>query len=162
MLNVVKEGSQVKVDDFGLRLHNPLSYAVDRFMGRSLRSISVRSRLKVSFENRLQDELEGSLDHAISDRRYGENANFRSPIFRNLLLPDRNGSIRVGVQFVPDLLKKPLHSALFDGLKRDPVNSRCPVVFLRHLVGFLKGLSFTDVDVQSPETPGWFSLRLDV
>src|SRR6516165_5272927 len=53
MLNVVKEGSQVKVDDFGLRLHNPLSYAVDRFMGRSLRSISVRSRLKVSFENRL-------------------------------------------------------------------------------------------------------------
>jgi len=162
VLNVVKEGSQIKVDDFGLRLHNPLSYSGDRFMGGSFRPVAVRSRLEVSFENRLQDELQSPLDHAISDRRYGENANFRPPIFRNLLLPDLHGLIRIGEQFVPDLLQKTLHSALFDGFKRDPVDSRCPVVLLRHLVGFLKSLSFADMDVQSPETPGWFGLRLDV
>src|SRR5690349_17303318 len=131
-------------------------------MCRSLRPISVRSRLEVSFENRLQDELEGSLDHAIPDRRYGENSNFRSPIFRNLLLPGWHGPIRVGDQFVPDLLKKTLHSAFLDGLERDPVDSRGPVVFLRHLVSFLKGLHFADVNVKSPETPGSFSFRLNI
>src|SRR5215831_2030820 len=101
-----KVGSQIKIDDFGLRLHDPLDHTVDRFMCRSLRSISVRSRLEVGLENRLQDELKDSLDHAVPDRRYGENSNFRSSVFRYLLLPDWHGPIRVGDQFAPDLLKK--------------------------------------------------------
>src|SRR5499433_4302890 len=127
MLHAVKVGTQIQIDDFGLHLHDPFGHTVDRFMCRTLRSLSVRSRLEVSFENRLQDELESSLDHAIPDRRDGENAYFCSPIFRNFLLPDWHGPIRVGDQFVPDLLQKTLHSTSFDGLERDPVNSRSPI-----------------------------------
>src|SRR5271167_4994391 len=158
----IQVSSQVPIDDFGLRLHDPSGHTVDRFMGRSLRSISVRSRLEVSLENRLQDELEGSLDHAIPNRRNRENPHFGSPVFGNLLLSSWHGPIRVSGQFVPDLLQKTLHSAFFDGLERNSVNSRGSVVFLRHLVGFLQGFPFADVDVQSPETPGSFCLRLDV
>src|SRR5215469_8704283 len=96
MLNRVKVSSQIQIDDFGLRLHDPLGHAVDRFMSGSLRSISVRSRLEVSFENRLQDELEGPLDYAISYRRNGENSYFGSSIFWYLPLPNWHGLIRAG------------------------------------------------------------------
>src|SRR2546430_17582493 len=83
-------------------------------------------------------------------------------LFRSFLLPHRRGPIRVGDQFVLDLPKKTFHAAFFDGFKRDPVNARCPVVTFRHLVGFVECSHLADVDVQSPETPSWFSLRLDV
>src|SRR5215472_14259763 len=96
MLNRVEVGSQVQIDDFGLRFHDPLGHAVDRFMSSPLRSVSVRSRLEVGFENRLQDKLEGPLDHAISDRRNGENSYFCSSIFWYLLLPNWHGLIHAG------------------------------------------------------------------
>src|SRR5215472_11653819 len=162
MLNRVKVGSQVQIDDFGLRLHDPSGHTVDRFVSSPLRSVSVRSRLEVSFENRLQDELEGPLDHAISDGRNGENPYLGSSILRYFLLPRWHGLIRAGDQFLLDLRKKTLHSAFLDGFERDPVTSRCPVVFLGHLIGFLQSLHLANVGVQSPETPGWFSLRFDV
>src|ERR1700739_3425444 len=92
----IQVGSQVQIDDFGLSLPEPLGYAVDLFRSSPLRSVSVRSRLEVSFENRLQDELEGPLDHAISDRRNGENPYFGSSIFRYFLLPNWHGLIRAG------------------------------------------------------------------
>src|ERR1700745_2130805 len=96
MVNRVKVGSQIQIDDFGLCLHDPLGHAGDRFMSGSLRSVSVRSRLEVSFKNRLQDELEGPLDHAISDRRNGEYSYFGSSLFRYFLLPNWHGLIRAG------------------------------------------------------------------
>src|SRR5262249_27818870 len=91
-------------------LHNPLSYTVYRFMYGSLRPVSVRSRLEVRFEDWLQDELQGPLDYAISDRRNREDPYFGSSILRDLLLPNSHGLIRVGDQFIPNLLQKTLHS----------------------------------------------------
>src|SRR5215467_3742758 len=131
-------------------------------MSGSLRSVSVRSRLEVSFEDRLQDEPEGPLDHAISDRRDGESSYFGSSILRNLLLPNWHGLIRAGDSFLPDPFEKTFPSALFNGLERDSIDSWSPVVFLGHFVGFLKSLLLTDMGVQSPKSPGWFSLRFDV
>src|SRR4029077_17219230 len=96
MLNRVKVGSQVQIDDFGLCLHDSLGHAVVRFMSGSLRSVSVRSRLEVSSENRVQDERESPLDHAISDRRNGEYSYFGSSTFWNLLLPNWHGLVRAG------------------------------------------------------------------
>ena len=49
-----------------------------------------------------------------------------------------------------------------DGLERDPVDTRSPVVLLGQRVGFVERLQLADVDVQAPETPGRFGLRLDV
>src|SRR6516165_2104058 len=161
MLHAVKIGAQIKVNDSGLLLDDRLGYTVYRFMGCALRSVSVRSRLKISFENRFQDQLECSLNHPITDRGYRKDSDLSSAFLRYLLLPHSHGSIRVGDQFVPDLLKKTLHSARFDGLEGDTVNPRCPLVFLRQRVGLLQGLLFADMDVESPESPGRFRLRLD-
>jgi site-specific DNA recombinase len=162
MLNAVKVGAQIKVNDAGLLPDNRLSHSVYRLMGRSLRSVSVRSRLKIRFKNQFQDQLECSLHHPITDRGYREDADLSSAFLRDLHLPHSHGLIRVRDQFVPDLLKKTLHSARFDGLEGYTVNARCPLVFLRHRVGFPKGLLFANMIVQSPESPGRFSLRLDV
>src|SRR6266446_6912555 len=141
MLHVIKVGSQIQIDDFGLLFNDCLCCPVDRFMCRSFRSVSVRSRLEVRFEDRFQNELECSLDHAITDGRDREHSDF-APVLGYFLLPHPHGSIRVVDQFVSDLLQKTLRSALFDDFERDPVDSRCPVILLRHLIGFLKCFHF--------------------
>src|SRR5215472_3828519 len=129
-------------------------------MSRTLWSVSIRSRLEVRFEDRLQDELERTLNHAVADRGNRKNADLLAPVLRYFLLPRRHGSIRVVDQFVPDLFQKILRSAFLDGFERNPIDSWGSVVALSHLVGFLKRFHLADVDVQSPEAPGWFSLRL--
>ncbi|HEY4050308.1 MAG TPA: hypothetical protein VGM27_25875 [Acidobacteriaceae bacterium] len=153
MPHVVKVGSQVKIDDTGLAAHNRLRHPDYRLMGCSFRSVSIRSRLKVSFEDRLQDELERTLNHAVADRGNREDADFVAPGLRDLLSPHRRGPIRVCDEFVPYLLQKHFRSAFFDGLERDPVYSRSPVVLLCHLVSLAKRFHLADMDVQSPETP---------
>src|SRR5713226_6749514 len=95
MLNVVEVGSQVNINDSRLALHNCLCHSVDRLMGCPFRSVSIRPRLEISFEDRLQDELEGPLNHAIADSRNRQNADFLAPVLGNLLLPCPHGPIRV-------------------------------------------------------------------
>ena len=109
MLHVVEVGPQVEVNDFGFLSNDRFSHSAHRFMRCSFRSVSVRSRLEIRFENRFQNELECSLDHTITDGRDRESSDF-SPVFRYSLLPHPHGSIRVGDQFVSDLLKKTLRS----------------------------------------------------
>src|SRR5262249_27022532 len=162
MPHIVKVGAQVEVDDTGLFLDNRLCDSAYRLMSSSLRSVSIRSRLEVSFENRLQDELERPLDHPVTDRGNRKNADLLAPVLRYLLLPRRHGSIRVVDQFVPNLFQKTLPSALLHGFERDPISSWGSVITLSRLVGFLKRFHLADVDIQSPEAPGWFSLCLDV
>src|SRR5712692_3726989 len=84
------------------------------------------------------------------------------PVLRYLLLPYPHGPIRVCDQFVLNLQKETLDSAFLDDFERHSVNSRSAVVFLRQEVGFVKCLHLANMNVQSPETPGAFSLRLDV
>jgi hypothetical protein len=56
--DIVKVGSQVKVEDARLLMDNCLCYPLDRVMRCPLGPISKRSRLEIRFENRLEDELE--------------------------------------------------------------------------------------------------------
>src|SRR5215469_14123312 len=162
MLHVIEIGSQIQIDDARLLFDNRLGHPVDRCMGCPVRTVSIRPRLEVRFEDRLQDELQRPLDHTIPDSRNRQNADFRASVLRNFLLPDPHGPIRVRDQFVPNLLQKTLRSAFLNGLERDSVYTRRPVVTSRHLVGFPQRLHLADVDVQSPESPSWFSLRLDI
>src|SRR5215469_1385637 len=162
MLNIIEVGAEVNIDDSSLLFNDCLGYPVYRLMCCPFRSVSIRPRLEVSFEDRLQNELECPLNNTIADRRNRQNADFLAPVLGYFLLPRPHGPIRVGDQFVPYLLQKTLHSAFLDSLERDSVYSRCPVVFLRHPVGLVERLPFADVDVESPETPGGFRLRLDV
>src|SRR6266478_3588493 len=58
MLNVIEVGPQVNVNDSRLALHNCLCHPVHRLMRCPFRTVSVRPRLEISFEDRLQNELE--------------------------------------------------------------------------------------------------------
>src|SRR5580658_4115110 len=117
---------------------------------------------KAVFEDRLQNELERTLNHAVADCGDRENADFAAPVLRNLLLPHRHGSIRVVDQFLLNLFQKTLHSAFFDDLERDAIDPRCAMVTLGHLVGFLESFPLADVNIESPKAPSCFCLRLDV
>src|SRR5260370_41108802 len=93
-------------------------------MGCPLWSIAIRPRLKISFEDRLQDVFKRTLNYAVADCGDRENADLGAPILRNLLLPHRHGPIRVVHQFVLHLFQKTLHSAFFDDFKRDSIDPR--------------------------------------
>src|SRR4029434_7375572 len=80
----------------------------------------------------------------------------------NRLVPQPHGAIRAGGQFVPYLLQKPIAPAGLDGFKGHAVHSRRAVIGLGQLIGFMQDFRFADVDIQAPETPGRFSLRLGV
>src|ERR1700680_3677501 len=114
MLNVIEVSPHVNVNDSRLALHNCLCHSVYRLMRCPFRPVSIRPRLEISFEDRLQDELECPLDHTITDSRNRKNADF-SPVFRDLLLPRPHGPIRACDGFVPDLPPKILYSAFLDG-----------------------------------------------
>ncbi len=52
MLNAVEVGSQVKIDDPRLPLHNRSVNPENRFSGCSFRTVAVRSRLEIGFPSR--------------------------------------------------------------------------------------------------------------
>src|SRR3954452_769125 len=60
MLHVIKVGAEVDVNDASLLLDNRFSNPVYRFMRCPFRTISIRPRLEIGFEDRLQNELECS------------------------------------------------------------------------------------------------------
>ncbi len=147
MLNAVEVGSQIKIDDSFLPFHDRLVDLQHRFMSCPLWSVSIRPRLKISFKDRLQDELECPLDHTVTNGRNGKNADSGAPVFRNFLFPHPHGLIRLVDQFVLDLFQKTLHSAFLNGIKRHPVDSRGSVITLSRLIGFVKGFHLADVNV---------------
>jgi len=54
-------------------------------------------------------------------------------------------------QFVPDLLKERLHSALLDGLERDPVNAGSPVLLLGPASRLREGFPFLQTWTYRPQ-----------
>src|SRR5450432_1739466 len=111
------------------------------------RPVSIRPRFEISFKDRLQNELERTLDHTITNLRYRKNAYLTSTVLRNLLLSHSHGLIRFVDQFILYLFQKTLPSAFFDGPKRNSVDSRSPVITLRHQVGLFECFHFADMNV---------------
>src|SRR5215213_3500049 len=161
MPNIVEIGAQIKVENARLPLDDCLSDPLDRVMSCPLGRISKRSRLEVRLEDRFEYELERTLHHPIPDRRYRKNADF-APVFRDLLPPGWKWLVHTPDQFVPQRLEQRPYALRLDGLEGNPVYSRRTIVLSRHLIRCTQGLHLADVDVETPETPGRFSLRLDV
>src|SRR5258708_12559742 len=106
MLHIIEVGSEVKIDDAGFPLIDRLSHSVYRFMRCPFRSVSIRPRLEIGFEDRFQGELECSLDHAIADRGNREDADLAAPVLRNFLLPCPHAPIPVYNQLLSVRLYK--------------------------------------------------------
>src|SRR3954447_22514964 len=108
MLHVIKVGAEVDVNDARLLLDNRFSYPVHRFLRCPFRTISVRPRLEIGFEDRLQNELECPLDHSITDCRNRKNADFLAPVLGNLTVATRPFSADfAGAHFYPALSVRP-------------------------------------------------------
>ena len=150
--HVVKIGTQINVNDARLLTHNALGDPPDRIMGSPLRTITERSRLEVRLEDRLQYQLERTLDHPIPDSRYRQHANL-SPILGYLALPRFERHIGTLDQFVPYLLEKALDALCLDGLERHAVNARRTVIGFRQRIGSSQCFHLADVNVDPPETP---------
>src|SRR5262249_51208693 len=160
--HVVEEGAQVDVEDARLVLDNRLSHPVHRIMGAALRSIAIGPRLEVRLKDRLQDELDRPLDHAVADGRDREHATFCAPLLGNLLPSLPHGALRTCDQCILYELEEGIHAAGLDGLEGHPVTARGAIVCLGQFIGRAQRFHLADVDVQAPESPGWFSLRLGV
>src|SRR5271165_6907635 len=127
--DIVKVGSQVKVEDARLPLDNCLGYSLDRVMCFPLGPVSKRSRLEIRLEDRFEYELERALHHPVPDRRYRKDADF-APILRYLLPPGWEWLVGMPRQFVPQLLEQSLRALRLNGLEGHPVYSRSPIVCL--------------------------------
>src|SRR5579872_220913 len=134
VLHVIKVGAQVDVDNAGLVFDDSLGHPVYRLMGSPLGPVSIRPRLEICLEDRLQDELQRSLDHTITDRGDRQNSDL-APVLRDFLSPCPHGPIRLCYELIPYLPEEALHPALLNSFERDPIISRSPIVALRHLVG---------------------------
>ena len=77
---MIQVGPQVNIDDSRLALHNRLCHSVHRLVSCPFRTISIRPRLKVSFEDRLQDELQRPLYHTITNSRDDQRQLHLSPV----------------------------------------------------------------------------------
>jgi hypothetical protein len=117
--------------------------------------------LEVSFEDRLQDEFQCTLDYAIANGRNRELANL-APLLRNSDLPRSLGSIAPLHQLLAKLAKKGVYALYGDGLERYPINTRGAIVLFGQFIGGAKCFLFADVAIQAPKSPRWFGLRLDV
>ena len=144
--DIVKVGSQVKVEDARLPLDNCLGYSLDRVMCCPLGPISKRSRLEIRLEDRFEYELERALHHPVPDRRYRKDADF-APILRYLLPPGWEWFVGAPRQFVPQLLEQSLRAVRLNGLEGHPVYSRSPIVLFGHLIRCAQGLHLADVNV---------------
>src|SRR5215472_411427 len=84
--DIVKIGSQVKIENARLPLDYSLSDSLDRVMGCPLGPISKRPRLEIRLEDRFEYELQRTLHHSVADSRNRENADF-APVLRYFLSP---------------------------------------------------------------------------
>src|SRR5262249_30000996 len=123
--------------------------------------ISKRSRLEIRLEDRFEYELERALHHPVPDRRYRKDADFAT-ILRYFLPPGWEWLVGTPGQFVPQLLKQSLRALRLNGLEGHPVYSRSPIVLFGPLLPPPPRLPLASLHVSTPETPGRFSLRLDV
>jgi hypothetical protein len=162
MPDVVEGGAEVQVDHACLVASQRLRHEVDRGMRGPLRAIAVRPRLEIRLEERFQQQLESSLDHAVSDGRNRKDAHLRAAVLWNFVPPIPPWAISPGDQFIPELLEALVHPRCLNGPEGDAIASRRPVVGFRQRVGRPERFLFADVDVQAPAAPRRFRLRLDV
>jgi hypothetical protein len=83
MSDVVEVALKINVDNSGKSSHQPVHDSIQRLVRCPFGPVRKRTRVKISFKDRLQDELYRSLDHSILDGGNSEPARLAIP-FRYL------------------------------------------------------------------------------
>jgi hypothetical protein len=92
VLHVVEEARQVEVNDSRLALHYRFGHSLYVLVRGALGSVSIRAWLKVTFKNRVENELERALDDAVPNRWNLEDPLSGSAL-RNRVLASRQWSV---------------------------------------------------------------------
>src|SRR3989304_5461471 len=128
MPHSVKVALQINVDDACLAMRDCRGDPDQRLMSCALRAIAKRPRLEVRLEDRLHNQLQRTLYHAITDAGNRKSSHFVAPLFRYLFLPRPQRQVGAPDQFVPDLLKETFHTLFLNGLEADSVTARSPII----------------------------------
>ena len=129
MANVVEVALKINVDDSGKSLHQSVHYSIQRLVRCPFGPVRKRTCVKISFKDRLQDELHRSLDNSILDGGNSEPARLAIP-FRYLDPPVLPRLVCPVKKFLSNIIQKLLYPFDLDGLKTLPIDS------WRSVVGF--------------------------
>jgi hypothetical protein len=151
----------VAVDHLGMPGAQRPVHLLDRLQRRPARPIAVGRGFQVRFENRLQDQQGGGLNHAIPDHRNSE-WSFPTARLRNQHPPHWLGTVRPRPQRLPHGGQPPLHPGCFDVFERHAVHARRPTSLLAERVGMSQDVRSIHLVVQQVEAVGRFLLGLGV
>ena len=160
MANVVEVALKINVDDSGEPLHQPMHYSIQRMMRCAFGPVRKRACVKISFKDRLQDELHSSLDNSILNGGNSEPAGLAIP-FGYLYPPVLARLVVPCKKFLSNFSEKLLYASDFDGLKTLSIDTRRSVVGFCFLIRRSEGLYFTDMNIETPKPPLFsaFALR---
>ncbi len=95
--DAVEVAREINVDDAVLAAAQSRSHLLDRLVRRTSRARPEGAVREVGFEDRFQNQPEGALDHAVSDRGDRDHADLAA-LLRNLSSSIRPGAVRAGAQ----------------------------------------------------------------
>ena len=148
--NGVEVARQIDVDDAVSAAAQSRSHLLDRLVRRTSRTRSKGAVREVGFEDRFQDQPEGALHHAVSNRGNRDHADLAA-LLGNLSSSIRPGAVRAGAQLRGEFPEELATAACLDLLERLAVGPRGAVVALRLQVRGFERVELHDVDMQSPE-----------
>ncbi len=152
----------VAVDHLGMPGTQRPVHLLDSLPRRPARPVAIGRGFQVRFENRLQDQQGGGLNHAVPDPGNSEWPLASSARLRNQHPPHRLGTVRPRTQRLPHGGQPSLHPCGLDVLERHPVHARRPPVPLGKRVGVGKDVRPRHLVVQQVEAIGRFLLGLGV
>jgi len=122
----------------------------DRLVGGTRRPRSIGTVREVGFEDRLENQSEGALHHAVPDRGDRDRADPAS-FLRNLSPPVRSGSIRAVTELRDEILEESFATRCLDLRKRLPVGPGCAALALRFQVRRFERGALHDMHAQALE-----------
>src|SRR3954464_13338548 len=90
MRDFIETGLNIAFHDPLIRAGREMTHLGHRVMSPAIRAKPIGTREEIRLENRLQDQLESTLDHPISQRGNTEPATFRRSRLRDHSLPHRD------------------------------------------------------------------------
>src|SRR5208337_1000949 len=152
---------QIGVDNVGIApAKQPVRFldGVDRA---ATRPIAISAVLEVRFEDRLQHNLGGGLDHPIPDRRDAERT-FAAARLGDRRPPHRIGPIRLRNEFLAQARQPYFHARRVNLLEGHPVNARRSRIVAGQRIGVSKNVLAADLVVEQIEAESGLRLRFAI
>src|SRR5271166_5613619 len=152
---------QVGVNHVGVAPANQPVRFLDRIDRAATRAIAIGVVLEVRLEDRLQHDLDGSLNHPIPNRRDSQGT-FAAPRLRDRRPPHRIGPIRLRHEVLAQARQPRLHAKRLNLLEGRPVHPRCARIGAGQRIGVPKVVIAADLVVEDVEAESGLRLRLTI